>query len=181
MNDMGHGTQGGPKTHRSLMENDKLIFSSPQNRRISLSKFSQKSQNYHMPMLGQSMRTARDASFTIHGDVNIAGPKDKSERGVAGRVSIDSVREIDPPSVINVRKSVGRIQEVLGSFSILLVDDSVSILKMTKRAIQNDCENIRSVSLKFSSSFYKYLTYRCLLIILTALWKRKTAKKRSNL
>ena len=148
MNDMGNGSHG-PKTHRSLLEIDKLSFSSPQNRRTSLSKYSQKSQNYSIPMFGQSMRTAREATVTIHGDVSMAGPVDRSARGVASSTSLDSVREIDPPILVNVRKSVGRIQEVLGSFSILLVDDSVSILKMTKRAIQNDCENIRSVSLIF--------------------------------
>ena len=45
------------------------------------------------------------------------------------------------------RGSTGRVQEVLGSLPILLVDDSVSILKMTKRAILNECANIRSTIL----------------------------------
>ena len=48
-------------------------------------------------------------------------------------------------AVLSSRKSADRLQVVLGTSQILLVDDAVSILKMTKKAIQNECTNTRYV------------------------------------
>ena len=42
----------------------------------------------------------------------------------------------------SIKSSGKTVKEVLGALPILLVDDSVSILKLTKRAIQNECADI---------------------------------------
>ena len=176
MNDMGHGTHGSNVHHqRSLLNKedvsmntaavnnkmtltsvivDKPLFSSPQNRRSSMMRYSQKS--HHSSLLDQSIRSARDMNSNITSIVSIRGlPVDSSARGGAvvadaGGGNFDALRVADPSTrdsrkaVLSTRTSADRIQEVLGVLPILLVDDSVSILKMTKRAIQNECANIRS-------------------------------------
>ena len=146
---------------------DKPLFSSPQNRRTSISKASQKSHNSSLPM------TPRDS---LRGDVR-GGDIDSSIRGgVGGSVKIVPTEAAPAPfeaagvasvgiaedpvsrgaissnALTNLRSNIGyskkSIQEVLGTLPILLVDDSVSILKMTKRAIQNECANISFMEAK---------------------------------
>ena len=151
---------------------DNPLFSSPQNRRASMVRYSQKSQISSLPLLGQPKRSARDTAGTINRDINMGGPSDSSTRGGAADiatvdVSSDSLREAYPPSCgsRNALPVLDRIQEVLGAMPILLVDDSVSILKMTKRAIQNECANIRSTHSIYTSDFLHlliiYLSTRC--------------------
>ena len=59
-----------------------------------------------------------------------------------------------------------RVQEVLGSLPMLLVDDSVSILKLTKKAIQNECGHIRFYFSYFHDLTYTPLSYLTFLFIL---------------
>ena len=189
MNDVGYGTHGS-KTHhnRSLIKNedtstnsdvsnkmmvataivDNPLFSSPQNRRASMGRYSQKSQKSSFQFLGQSMRSARDTTPIINSSTYMSIPRDTSDGAAsvaAGDASSDSLGETGPPTrtsrraLLGVRKSADRIQEVLGELPILLVDDSVSILKMTKRAIQNECVNIRSIHLFTTPDFWHRLTH----------------------
>ena len=68
---------------------------------------------------------------SLEADVAVAGGTEPPPRGADHEEALS-----------DARSSGDRIQEVLGTLPILLVDDSVSILKMTKRAIQNECANI---------------------------------------
>ena len=176
MNDVGHGTLG-TKTHRISIKNEDMtmnndvgnkmifttavidtpLFSSPQNRRASMVRFSQKSHNSSLPLLGQSMRSATDNGPNINGSICTGGPRDSTTRdAVVADVddSFDVLRAADHSArdsrkaILNSRKSADRVQEVLGVLPILLVDDSVPILKMTKRAILNECTNISFIEAK---------------------------------
>ena len=204
MKGLGYSTHR-PKPRNSLMEKeaasmgtDETWFSSPQNRRSSTTKYSQKSRDSSLPFT-RSARDSINLSMCVDGPKNsstrgvremdvrgedvggverdrivdgsvhgqnigsnprkealiafpgaVGVPVDASVAGAAGNASLDSLISIDistrgsRKALLDVRKSADRIQEVLGALPILLVDDSVSILKLTKRAIQNECANIRS-------------------------------------
>ena len=128
----------------------KPLFSSPQNRRSSTMKLSQKSQNSSMPTI-----TPRDCGLLGGADGQTTGPLPfvttelnalTFEAGVAmtDGATADIAAGEHPPRGLgsNSSSTADRMLEVLGSSPILLVDDSVSILKMTKRAIQNECASI---------------------------------------
>ena len=138
----------------------KPLFSSPQNRRSSIMRMSQKSQ--HSSITDNSIRGGR-------GGDGRGGEIDNSLRGGVSSqivqtvplVSTEQTSVVDvggtehPPSedalekaISDTRISVNRVHEMLGMLPILLVDDSVSILKMTKRAIQNECANISFMEAK---------------------------------
>ena len=68
-----------------------------------------------------------------------------AEATIALKADIAMAREKDLP---DEGTSVNKIKEVLGTLPLLLVDDSVSILKMTKRAIQNECASITFMEAK---------------------------------
>ena len=171
---------------------DKVLFSSPQNRRSSMISSSQKSHNSSLSLLDQSMESGRDTIPNSHSITCMDGPRDSSTRGAAvvvtdaGDASSDALKATNPPTggsrtdLLKVRRSGDRVQEVIGTLPILLVDDSVSILKMTKRAIQNECANIRSIYLSIILIFgillhniYSHVTF-------SALLRPRTAKKRLN-
>ena len=137
--------------------NNKPTFSSPQNRR-STSTRSQKSLNVPTP---------RDSSIRgMRGEDGRSGGMDRSLRGQTMSVSLVPTTVIPeslevgatsdgPPTRGNrsiLKNSVDfsrkPVLEVLGALPILLVDDSVSILKMTKRAILNECANISFMEAK---------------------------------
>ena len=145
----------------------KPLFSSPQNRRSSVMRSSQKSQNSSMSKnsRGSSAQGDRGGGYGRGGgiDRSLRGGMDGQTTGrsvplVPTEVMTTASLEADvavaggtepPPrgadheeALSDARSSGDRIQEVLGTLPILLVDDSVSILKMTKRAIQNECANI---------------------------------------
>ena len=89
---------------------------------------------------------------------------------------------------VSPRKGRKSVQEVLGALPILIVDDSVSILKMTKRAILNECANIRSALFIFSPTYlatFSYIptfsyTHINTSYTLLASWRPRTVKKRLN-
>ena len=137
---------------------DKHVFSAPQNRRASLMKTaSQKSHNSSIS------RKSKDSSFRGGIDSSLRGgmdrqtsgsvalrpvePKMESSRGEADAGVVEDALGATRKSFSKSRSSIDGsrkgLQEVLGALPILLVDDSVSILKMTKRSIQNECANIR--------------------------------------
>ena len=77
------------------------------------------------PVVGDTKPPPRD-------DINETKPQDINEMAAQS----DTINNAD------------RVQETLGTLPILIVDDSVSILKMTKRAIQNECANISFMEAK---------------------------------
>ena len=127
---------------------NKKLFSSPQNRRASIHR----SQKSHSSM---------DSSF--RGDRSVGGI-DSSLRGgmdrhISGSLALVPMEPtipslaVDPLLAGETKQtlrvtSADHVQEILGSLPILIVDDSVSILKMTKRAIQNECANISFMEAK---------------------------------
>ena len=141
-----------------------LLFSSPQNRRTSFIRLSQKSQDFSL------LKSPTESS--IHGnrewDGRGGGIDDKTTRmvplvpKVPSNVSpFEADRPprgtIDGNDLLNASSSIDRIQEVLGAMPILLVDDSVSILKMTKRAIQNECANISFMEAKNGEEAFEWV------------------------
>ena len=104
----------------------------------------------------------------------IGVPVNASTAGAVGRGNDDSSffdllktsdtstrGSIEAQSNRSKRRGTDPIQEVLGSSPILLVDDAVSILKMTKRAIHNECPNIRS------RHFYQHFNFSTLVLTLS--------------
>ena len=135
---------------------DKHSFSSPQNRRSP-------SQRSHHSLLNMSMRSAGSRISARGSTAPLGGARDTStysDTAVvdAGDISSYSLRATGPSArdsrtnLLVGRRSGDRtrtkksIQEMVGALPILLVDDSVSILKMTKRAIQNECDNVRYIN-----------------------------------
>lgn len=137
---------------------DKSLFSSPQNRRASM-----RVQRSSLPLLQQFMGSARDSAPNTKSSIgDVGGPRDNSATGGPEVVKLedvvddgdtfgDALRAADPvPSSsktvpVSVKTTATRMQEIVGANPILIVDDSVSIIKMTKSVIQNECANIRSV------------------------------------
>ena len=68
-----------------------------------------------------------------------------------------SLRKLSKKYQSNLKPRSERVQEVLGNLPMLLVDDSVSILKLTKKAIQNECAHIRSVRPTFLCSHHRII------------------------
>ena len=154
---------------------DNPLFSSPQNRRPSVMKLSLRlkfSEKSSLQLTSSESSTLGDRGVDVRG-----GDIDSSKReGASGSVPIvlteatpapfeaasiasvsdaeDLVRRAAPSrkTIRNSRKnfegSTKSVKEVLGALPILLVDDSVCILKMTKRAIQNECMNISFMEAK---------------------------------
>ena len=96
----------------------------------------------------------------IGGDVDVVGV------GVVVSIGIGIAEDPHPlgtiaskrsirKAILASRKSADRMQMVLGMSPILLVDDAVSILKMTKRAIQNECINVRLMEAKNGEEAYE--------------------------
>ena len=114
---------------------------------------SQKSQSLSLPLFNQSIQLRTDTNPTVQSILSMGVPVYSNTRGGAvdaGDVPVDSLPVLDlattrdsRQAILKERRSADRIEEVLGALPILLVDDSVSILKMTKRAIHNECANIR--------------------------------------
>ena len=116
---------------------------------------------------GTDRSTDRTLTAVVDGVVTAVGGGIDVGGGGGGGVSFKLVRPIDlhpsgarkstprsflitpRSSLMSPRRGRKSVQEVLGALPILLVDDSVSILKMTKRAILNECANIRSNKLSF--------------------------------
>ena len=139
------------------------LFSSPQNR--SITRMSQKSQNSSLSRKSKDSSIRGDRGEDGRGggnDINFPGRVNSQATGSVPLVPTEAassslgdsgtaaaaaaVGVIGDP--IFLRSTTNRMQEVLGALPILLVDDSVSILKMTKRAIQNECANISFIEAK---------------------------------
>ena len=158
---------------------DKSLFSSPQNRRTSMSRQAQPSLSLDTVVAGGDHRVNSVVESDVNGGQNEGfSPSDEAKAasseavgvpvdaavaggspavvaavGIAadvGKASPDILRHTESTSHGNknapkeARTSTDRIQAVVGALPILIVDDSVSILKMTKSVIQNECTNIRS-------------------------------------
>ena len=135
MNDSNLDIDVPKKAAYNTWKSAKPMFSSPQNRRSSTMRTSQKSNN--------SSASRQSKASSIRG--GRGGGIDNSLRGgVTGFVPL-AASEKDVPEAIS---SGNRVQDALGILPILLVDDAVSILKMTKRAIQNECDNISFMEAK---------------------------------
>ena len=188
MSDVGNGTHGsktpprqsrqpsrqGSLTNVALKDDDlPLLFSSPQNRRVSMMKSSVKSKKSRPPSLDampeHSSIGGRRGGDGINGAIN-----SRKHDGVDSLTSEDGVVPLVPTTVTTVTstsidlgksgkprlngsiKSSGKtVKEVLGALPILLVDDSVSILKLTKRAIQNECADISFMEAKNGEEAYE--------------------------
>ena len=154
MSDVGNGTRG-PKTNhnRSLgvvsmngvnntvvkAADKSLLFSSPQNHRPSVLR------TVFVPLdPTQATIASLNATDSISGGAaaSVGVADDPSLRGSSSK------RPFLNSSTRSSTKSVKNVQEVLGALPILLVDDSVAILKMTKRAIQNECADISFMEAK---------------------------------
>ena len=154
VNDVGH-------SHRDVLMNGifktvvRPLFSSPKNR--SMMKLSQKSHSSR-----SSIDTSRRGDRVGDGR---GGGIDNSLRGSVNGQSAGSmplvltettVASLEAGVVVAGGNVAGEhpvhgadwLQEVLGAMPVLLVDDAVSILKMTKRAIQNECANISFMEAK---------------------------------
>ena len=110
------------------------------------------------PNGSRAKKENKTATPDARGVTVIAG--DSAGAGADGGASLYSLK-LQPPgsdpsslhkssksakkALSNARPRSERVQEVLGALPMLLVDDSVSILKMTKKAIQNECAHIRFV------------------------------------
>ena len=156
------------------MEKNTPLFSSPQNRRMSLTrKFKRRTPSGGKGVVGDGGRASivggsgvndqtigsvpREVALAISpGAIGVAVnasssiPVGASTAGTVGRgnddISLVSSKRgfKNSQSSRSNRSGIDRIKELLGTSPILLVDDAVSILKLTKRAIQNECPHIRS-------------------------------------
>ena len=153
----------------------KPVFSSPQNRRSSLLRNSQKSHSSaaSRQSKGNSMAlrggrgsidkgVIRIGQGSVHGvgsdpitgsvPLGLTAPTTaSSEADVAVSSGTENFpREVNHEEALSEdgTNGVTRIEKVLGTLPIFLVDDSVAILKMTKRAIQNECANINIMEAK---------------------------------
>ena len=226
---------------------DKSSFSSPQNRRASMTRHSQPLPQPTLPLLGQFMGSVRDTAPTNATNTSsrdVSGPTGVSARGtvvvggegssivgsdvsrqgigfsprdeakaapsdvsldakiVEGATAVDISgnpavgNAYDAPSdelrvtetttrnsrnaIKESRSSAVRMQAVVGSLPILIVDDSVAILKMTKSVIQNECANIRSTyPLSYSRSLSYPLTHS-INTMSSASSRPRMGKKRTN-
>ena len=184
VNDVGHGLGNESK---KVVQNatgkaaTKRLFSSPQNRRATLTKMSQESENssnsgksrsssIHGSQGGEGRSGARSLRGSLGGDGKVVGIDSSLRGGVSDRTTwLVSTATSAPDATAHAmadstghrsrgiaveehlsdaRTGVNRVQDILGTLPILLVDDSVSILKMTKRAIQNECANISFIEAK---------------------------------
>ena len=136
----GHGGQGG-----NAKENDEGILAA----NVSLPQFRG---------AGASEIGRFDASSILG-----AGLRDIR---IGSHDSTTSSSMIRRKSRTDQKQRSERVQEVLGSLPMLLVDDSVSILKLTKKAIQNECGHIRSYFSYLHDLTYTPLSYLSFLFIL---------------
>ena len=91
---------------------------------------------------------ATEADVTVGTDVIAGG----GGGDIGGDVDVVGVGVVGS---IGIGIAADRMQMVLGMSPILLVDDAVSILKMTKRAIQNECINVRLMEAKNGEEAYE--------------------------
>ena len=147
-----------------------LLFSSPQNRRATTMKSSIRSKKSRPPSLDAPMPEDNSIGGRRGGDGINGVINSRKCDGVDSMVSEDGVVPLVPTTVTTVTtsssielgrmngsiKSSGKtVKEVLGALPILLVDDSVSILKLTKRAIQNECADISFMEAKNGEEAYE--------------------------
>ena len=93
---------------------------------------------------GTTVEPSGDSKNTSIADDNVGGVSPLVGNDVVSPMTRSAKSRATPRSTfISPRKGRKSVQEVLGKLPILIVDDSVSVLKMTKRAILNECANIR--------------------------------------
>ena len=138
MTDINHGIRMEPSydaNNTTAIKSGKSLFSAPQNRRSSTVKAL--SHRSHQSDQGGG---GNGIDGSTRGNVSTELTSASLEANVA-------VADRKTP-LKSSNRSIKSVQDVLGQLPILLVDDAVSIIKITKRAIQNECANISFMEAK---------------------------------